>query len=142
MKLLLIGPDASVRRMLAFGLTSAGDESSSASSSRGLVRLGDLLEYNVAIIDWEMSDEPPAQFVSALRSAAPELPMIAIVGNSAALADAEQTGLDDVLMKPVNVDELRQRLQRFSRTAVKRDVSASCGEIRFVTQSTTMEQVL
>lgn len=128
--------------MLAFGLTSAGDESSSASSSRGLVRLGDLLEYNVAIIDWEMSDEPPAQFVSALRSAAPDLPMIAIVGNSAALADAGQTGLDDVLMKPVNVDELRQRLQRFSRTSVKRNGSASCEEIRFVTQSTTMEQVL
>ena len=98
MKLLLIGPDPSIRRMLAFGLTADGDESSSASSSRALLRIGDLPEYDVAIIDWEMGDEPPAQFVSALRSAAPELPMIAVVANAAALASAEKTGVEDVLI--------------------------------------------
>ena len=56
MKLLLIGPDPSIRRMLAFGLTAEGDESSSASSSRALLRIGDLPEYDVAIIDWEMGE--------------------------------------------------------------------------------------
>jgi NtrC-family two-component system response regulator AlgB len=128
--------------MLAFGVTADGDESSSASSSRGLLGLGDLLEHDVAIIDWEMRDEPPEQLVAALQSAAPALPVIAMVGSPTALSAAEQTGLVEVLMKPVDVDALRQRLQRFSRTSVKRDGGASGEEIRFVTHSATMEQVL
>ena len=142
MKILLIGPDASIRRMLAFGLASPGDESFAISRSCDLISLGRLIDYDVAVIDWDTRDEPPSLFLTILRRYAPELPTIALVSTDAARASAEQAGADELIPKPVNIDELRERVQRIGRRTVPRPVASTGDEIRFVTQSVTMEAVL
>lgn len=143
MKLLLIGPDASLRRLLAFGLAGPGDESSIVPRSRDLAGFADLTAYHVAIFDWALRDEPASEFLHALRRHAPRLPVVAIVTTDVDRADAQAAGADDIVGKPLNVDELRERVQRLGAAGAEGCSAAGHSEAgRFVTQSATMEEVL
>ena len=128
--------------MTAFGLTVPGDESLTLLRSRDVREVENLAEYQVALSDWNTKEEPPMAFLTALRRHAPELPLLALVANTVAEGAAATAGVDEIVMKPANIDQLREQLQRLSRPAEKQSPPALGDDIKFVTQSATMEAVL
>ncbi len=151
MKLLLLGSDTKIRRLLAFGVAGTADETATVARRRDLAGLSRLDEFTAAVVDWAPQQAPAGDLLAGLREVAPGLPVVAIVGNAADATAARRAGADEVVLKPVNIDLLRTLLQRVARPPVKsegRRVPEPTPEpkreprIRFVTQSPAMEQVL
>ncbi|MEO7600523.1 MAG: sigma-54 dependent transcriptional regulator [Opitutus sp.] len=140
MKLLLIGSEANIRRMLAFGLAAPDDAVSHVSRNRELSGVANLPDFDVALVDWERREESPVQILKKLRANAPQLPIIALVASPEEKLLAEESGASEVASKPVNIDELRGLLQDVSQSTIKASVIDE--SLRFVTESDAMEQVL
>ncbi|HYP16413.1 MAG TPA: sigma-54 dependent transcriptional regulator [Opitutus sp.] len=140
MKLLLLGPDAKIRRILSLSATSA--ELTSVAHGRDLATVPGLGDHHTALIEWE-GGEAPAEALASLRQAAPELPVIALVTSAAEGAKAKAAGARDVVSKPVNVDAFRELLEQVALPSRKTaSVRAEPDPVKFVTQSAAMEAVL
>lgn len=143
MKFLLVGSDAKIRRLLAFGVAGAADETVSLTRRRDVAALSAVEEFEVAVIDWDARD-PAGDLLGALHDVAPDLPVVAIAASEADGLAARYAGAREVVLKPVNIDALRGLLRRVARPAVKHapNLVATESDVRFVTQSPLMEGVL
>ena len=117
MKILLVGDEARIRRLLSFGLAAADDESSSVGSLSELARLPGLREQDVALLDWEMRGEDAAAMLSRLRQLAPTVPVVTLTARPARVAEALAAGAVDALVKPIDIDATRAALARVARPA-------------------------
>jgi NtrC-family two-component system response regulator AlgB len=112
MKILLVGDEARMRRLMAFGLASASDQPSLVGSLAELGRVPNLSDYDVALLDWEMRSEESSDVLARLRQLAPAVPVVAMTSRQARVADAEAAGVVEVLMKPIDIDVAREALAR------------------------------
>ena len=117
MRILLIGDEQKSRRLLALGL---GDSDPAAftlvSSLDELLRLPLERAFNVALLDWEMRSASALEAIGSLRRKAPLLPVVVTVANKEAAAAADAQGAVHCLIKPVDVDGLREALLNYSAT--------------------------
>ncbi len=112
MKILLVGDEARMRRLLSFGLAAAFDEPAAVSSLVELGRLPALRSYDAALLDWEMRTERALVMLSRLRCLSPSLPVIVLTSRPHQIEDARAAGACDALVKPVDIDAARQALGR------------------------------
>ena len=112
MKILLVGDEARMRRLMAFGLATASDQPSLVGSLAELGRLPGLRDYDVALLDWEMRAEESSDVLARLRQLAPAVPVVAMTSREARVADAMAAGAVDTLMKPIDIDVAREALAR------------------------------
>ncbi|MEO0054433.1 MAG: hypothetical protein RLZZ50_380, partial [Verrucomicrobiota bacterium] len=110
MKILLVGDEARMRRLTAFGLAGASDQLSMIGSCAELGRLPDLRDHDVAFFDWDMRGEDAGDLLSRLRQLAPALPFVALTGREARRAEALAAGAVEALLKPVDIDAARAAL--------------------------------
>jgi two-component system, NtrC family, response regulator AlgB len=122
MKILLVGDEARMRRLMAFGLATASDQPSLVGSLSELGRLPGLRDYDVALLDWEMRAEESSEVLARLRQLAPAVPVVAMTSREARVADAIAAGAVDTLMKPIDIDSARDALARVALPPV--DVTA------------------
>ena len=143
MKLLLLGANDTLRRMLAFGVADPAEEPVALASRHELDARGDLAAFATAVLDWDPArTESPRDWLNALRERAPELPVLALVPDAAAAVEARAAGANETLAKPVDVDAFRGHLLRLARPAASAPAVPEGEAARFVTQSATMEAVL
>lgn len=112
MKILLVGDEARMRRLMAFGLANASDQPSLVGSLAELGRVPGLRDYDVALLDWEMRAEEASDVLARLRQLAPAVPVVAMTSREARVADAMAAGAVDTLMKPIDIDVAREALSR------------------------------
>jgi NtrC-family two-component system response regulator AlgB len=143
MKLLLIGSETKMRRLIPSEGPVADQQTVIVSRGRDLVSLPGLLEFGVAVIDWEMESEHPADLLMVLKRHAPDLPVVAITKDDACAIEARMTGAVEAVLKPVNLDAFRSLLARVAKPGAKLPANlAPVQEIKFVTQSPRMESLL
>ncbi len=142
MKLLLIGPDARIRRLLALGLATPKDEAVVVARPRALAGMPALASFQVVLLDWDLRQQPAAEVLNGVRALAPDLPVVALVGGARAAAEARQAGVAETVMRPVNIDACRGVLLRVAKAPPASPAMTGGEEIRFVTQSPVMEDVL
>lgn len=115
MRILLIGDEQKNRRLLALGLAESDLGSFTiVSSIEELVRSSPERDFSVALVDWEMRSAPAAEVLGTLRRKAPLLPIVATVANDEAATGARARGAVHCLLKPVDVDALRQALHDYA----------------------------
>ena len=112
MKILLLGDESRMRRLLSFGLASPTDEPACVGSTAELARVPGLRDHEVALIDWEMRGADSAALLARLRRLAPAVPVLALAGGPERAAEARAAGAGEVLMKPIDIDEARAALER------------------------------
>jgi NtrC-family two-component system response regulator AlgB len=115
MKILLVGDEARMRRLLAFGLAAEADRPSLVGSLAELGRLPNLGAYDVALLDWEMRSEEASAVLERLRRLAPAVPVVAMTSREARVADVLAAGAVDALLKPLDIDVARAALARAAR---------------------------
>ncbi|ACB73332.1 sigma-54-dependent transcriptional regulator [Opitutus terrae] len=143
MKLVLIGSESQNRRLVSLGLHRRGDETCQLTRRAELARLPALREWQVVLLDWDLRTDGAAELLRELHERDPELPVVAIVTNPSAAAQARTAGATETVFKPINIDEGRALLQRVARAAKPAASAAEpAGDTRFITQSAAMEQVL
>jgi NtrC-family two-component system response regulator AlgB len=118
MKILLVGDEAKNRRLLAFGLATETDEPAAITSTAELMQLKTLRAFDVALIDWEMRGESAATLLSQLRRLAPCLPVVAGTTTAVRGAAAQAAGAVAALLKPLDIDIVRDVLKHHARTPV------------------------
>ena len=118
MKILVLGDDPKNRRLLSFGLATENDEPISICSSAELQRYPNLRSLDVAILDWEMRGESAKSLLGSLRRLAPCLPVVAMTTTGERGEQATAAGANDVLLKPVEIENTRVVLQRHAGAAM------------------------
>jgi NtrC-family two-component system response regulator AlgB len=112
MKILLIGDEPRLRRLLSFGIAAPSDETATICTLAGLARLPDLRAFEIALLDWEMRAEEAPAFLRQLGRLAPHLPVVALTARPARARDALAAGAREALLKPVDIDATRAALAR------------------------------
>lgn len=139
MKLILIGSDARIRRVLTLPMS---DHATVVTRGRDLPAALQLTGHQAAVIDWDMEPELPFDLVALLQRHAPELPVIALVSDEAAAEQAREAGVGEAVMKPVDVDSFHLLLSNLGKRGSRTRTAPHTEEIHFVTQSPVMEAVL
>jgi NtrC-family two-component system response regulator AlgB len=142
MKLFFVAPDAGIRRLLASGAAEPASGSAHITGSHELAALGALERYHAGVIEWDRLAEEPAKLVGALRSRAPQLPLVALVATRSMGSDARRAGADEALVKPVDTGALRTALRRLVRAPEAGGSAPGGDRAKFVTQSAAMDNVL
>jgi two-component system, NtrC family, response regulator AlgB len=107
MQILLIGDEQKARRLVSMGLS----EPSACTTAPSVDTLGRLAlerDYSVALLDWEMRSGSATDALSYVRKNAPSLPVIVTAASEEAASSARNHGARHCLLKPVDVDALRQ----------------------------------
>jgi NtrC-family two-component system response regulator AlgB len=138
MKILVLGSDAKIRRLLTSRKEAPDYRITVVARGRDLVALTALSSQDVAIIDWELQSELPADIVGLLKRHAPDLPVLAVVNDAASGDDARAAGVTKVVISPESGDGLAVILT----SLVKRPQPLLVEEVCFVTRSAVMESVL
>ncbi len=127
MKILLVGDEARMRRLMAFGLAGPSDQPSLVGSLAELGRLPNLRDYEVALLDWDMRAEEAGDLLSRLRQLAPALPFVALTAREARRADALAAGAAEALLKPIDIDAARAALGRAAEASGPREAPPAPG---------------
>jgi NtrC-family two-component system response regulator AlgB len=142
MKMLLIAPALKARRLRAFGLAAPEDEVVAVSSRRELAEVSVWDGFHLAVLDWSLPDATAPALLAMVREAAPELPVVALVPDVRVAAEARRAGAAEALIKPLQAEGGRAVLQRLARAGAADAGADPLAELRFVTQSPVMENVL
>jgi len=115
MRVLLIGDEQKSRRLLSIGLLTAGQDSAMVASS--LADLNSLLrdhQFSVAVLDWDVRSFSSREALETLRQQLPHFPVVAIAAGAEAESEARARGVTECLLKPVDVDALKNVCQSVS----------------------------
>ncbi len=116
MKIILVGDEARMRRLLALGLILPEEQARVATSSSDVGRILADGEIEIAVLDWEMKTTPAVALLTELHTLAPHMPVVVMAASEAAVKASGLTGVTQVVEKPVEVDALRSSLQRNARS--------------------------
>lgn len=116
MKVLVIENNEAVARLLQSALESEGEEVTLEASSANLSEYLRDTFYDVIILDPAPLNDP-RQIMSRIRQLASDNTYILLFSDEHTRADAQNAGMNDLLGKPVDHDELREKMAaaRFMR---------------------------
>lgn len=117
MKILLIGDEPRLRRLLSFGIATPADDAATIETLAELARLQDIRAFEVALLDWEMRAEEAPAFLRQLSRLAPNLPVVVLAARAARADEAVSAGAREALLKPVDIDSTRAALARHAATS-------------------------
>lgn len=112
MKILLIGDEPRLRRLLSFGIAAPTDEAATIGTLADLARLPDPRSFQAALLDWEMRAEEASAFLRQLARLAPHLPVVVLTARAARAEEALAAGAREALLKPADIDATRAALAR------------------------------
>ena len=124
MKILLIGDEPRLRRLLSFGIAAPSDEAATIGTLAELARLQDIRDFEIALLDWEMRAEEAPAFLRQLSRLAPGLPVVVLAARAARADEAVSAGAREALLKPVDIDATRAALARHAAAATAAPASA------------------
>lgn len=103
----------SIRRMLEFD----GHKVEVVGSAAEALALFSERSFDLAMVDYEMPKMKGDQLAQAIKAVAPDQPVVMFTGYAEALLSVptEVPGVDLLLGKPFNLEELRQTLAKFPR---------------------------
>ncbi len=117
-RILLVEDEGDIRAALATLLADEGYEVLAAPDGfDGLASL-DGIEPDIIILDWQMPVINGGRFIRALRDEWKlDIPVLVITAGRASREEALQTGADDFLAKPFDLDELLAKVRALSTRA-------------------------
>ncbi len=117
-RILLVEDEGDIRAALATLLADEGYEVLAAPDGfDGLASL-DGIEPDIIILDWQMPVINGGRFIRALRDEWKlDIPVLVITAGRASREEALQTGADDFLAKPFDLDELLAKVRALSARA-------------------------
>ena len=120
MKILLVDDDRAFRRITAMALEAAGHEVTEAPDAEQAVAALDAAAggfYAAILLDIEMPGEDGFELLVRLREAGNETPVLFVSGRERTEDKVRglQSGADDYLVKPIEVDELVARIEAVVR---------------------------
>ena len=130
MKALVLDDDAKVARFVAQILREEGYAVDLSATGADALRLADLGGYEIIILDWMVPDVDGLSVCRELRRRGVVSPilMLSARGQVSEKVLGLETGADDYLTKPFEVDELVARLRALARRTVGY-ARVRCGEI-------------
>ena len=126
-RILLVDDDPALRTFLAEELRIDGYEVDTAGSGFEALKLFRSGEYSLAILDWSLPDFHGLDVCKRIRKENKSVPVIMLTGNTSVSdrVEALDSGADDYLLKPFELDELLARLralQRRSESVAENDI--------------------
>ena len=128
MKILLVDDDPNLRKFLSEELRVEGYGVETADCGFDALKLFRSEEYNLVILDWSLPDFHGLDVCKRIRKENKTVPIIMLTGNMSVndRVEALDSGADDYLLKPFELDELLARLralQRRSELLIEEDSS-------------------
>ena len=116
-RILLVDDDPALRTFLAEELRIDGYEVDTAGSGFEALKLFRSGEYSLTILDWSLPDFHGLDVCKRIRKENKSVPVIMLTGNTSVSdrVEALDSGADDYLLKPFEVDELLARLRALPR---------------------------
>ena len=116
-KILLVDDDLSLQRFLAEELKSEGYKVEIAGTGFDALKLFRSNQYSIAILDWTLPDFHGLDVCKRIRKVNNSLPIIMVTGNTSVRdrVEALDSGANDFLLKPFELDELLARLRVLQR---------------------------
>ncbi len=119
-KVLVVDDEASLRRMVAFGLMQRGYEAEVCENgTRGLQTLEAYKKQNIpldcAIVDVRLPDINGLKLLKTIKSTYPRVPVVIITGHKTERAAEEAKSADGYLEKPFDMDDLAKLLEKISK---------------------------
>lgn len=113
LNLLIIGDERKSRRMLNWGLASDAGHFHLATTRGEVSALLDQQSFHAACVDTRLDGDDPLELIGLLRRRAPQLPVVALLGerDRDAAARLRELRVECQLTMPVSVDALRATLQ-------------------------------
>ncbi|OPY76947.1 MAG: Nitrogen regulation protein NR(I) [Syntrophorhabdus sp. PtaU1.Bin153] len=127
-KILVVDDEASLRRMVAFGLMQRGYEAEVCENgTRGLQTLEAYRKQNIpldcAIVDVRLPDINGLKLLKTIKSAYPRVPVVIITGHKTERAAEEAKNADGYLEKPFDMDDLAKLLEKISKAQAQNTVA-------------------
>ncbi len=124
LNLLIIGDERKNRRMLNWGLASESCRIHCAATRGDVTALLDQRSFHAACVDLRLEEDDPLGIVEVLRRRAPQLPIVALLGDRdrGMAAKLRELRVECQLVMPVSMDALRSALQTH---ALREPVSAT-----------------
>jgi DNA-binding response OmpR family regulator len=118
-RVLVIEPDATVRRMLEYALSSAGFAPTSTATIESSRALLDGTAFEAAVVEMRATNTEGTDGLRALRADYPELPLVVIgtLLTPRVMQDLIRARADDVVPKPFTPREIVSAVERVLRTA-------------------------
>ncbi|OPY73068.1 MAG: Nitrogen regulation protein NR(I) [Syntrophorhabdus sp. PtaU1.Bin050] len=119
-KVLVVDDEASLRRMVAFGLMQRGyDTELCENGMRGLQALEAYKKQNMpldcAIVDIRLPDINGLKLLKTIKSNYPSVPVVIITGHKTGRAAEEAKAADGYLEKPFDMDDLAKLLEKIPK---------------------------
>lgn len=127
-KVLVVDDEASLRRMVAFGLMQRGYEAEVCENgTRGLQTLEAYKKQNMpldcAIVDVRLPDINGLKLLKTIKSSYPRVPVVIITGHKTERAAEEAKNADGYLEKPFDMDDLAKLLEKISKAKTENAVT-------------------
>jgi DNA-binding response OmpR family regulator len=123
-RILIADPDPDVSHTLQLYLDSNGHEVQLLERAGELIKTARQWQPNVILIGTEFTDENPYQLCQELledtRTAHIPLIMLLHIDERRARLEALEAGVDDIITKPFDIEELRLRIEATIRLATLR----------------------
>jgi DNA-binding response OmpR family regulator len=110
---LLVEDDARIREIVERGLGARGFVVTSAPDAAAGVELAAKLDVDLVLLDLVLPDRPGLQALEDIRSAKPNLPVIALTAldDMSSKVGGLDAGVDDYVTKPFSIEELAARVR-------------------------------
>ena len=116
LSMLLLGDEAHHRRLLSFGILRQHDVATRISSPDALASLNSADEFNVALLDWEMTSAAAPALLEGLRLLDATLPVVTLVADERSGRTARRLGAHRCLVKPCSTEDVKTVLHAAART--------------------------
>ncbi|MGY6499435.1 MAG: response regulator [Acidimicrobiales bacterium] len=113
---LVVDDSKAMRMILSRILSGLGFEVHQAANGiEGLVRLGEVDEVRLALVDWNMPEMNGIEFVKAVRESGRfeglRMMMVTSESDASRMVDALDAGADEYAMKPFDAEIIREKLE-------------------------------
>ncbi|WP_046239710.1 response regulator transcription factor [Delftia tsuruhatensis] len=133
MRILVVEDEPTLSSQLVQALQQAGHTVETAADGATAQYLGEVEEFDAAVLDLGLPDEDGLSLLARWRGQGLQVPVLVLTARDAVSQRIEglQTGADDYLVKPFDLHELAARLHALLRRAAGRSVDwIELGEVR------------
>lgn len=118
-RVLVVEDDVKLNQILCAGLSAAGYDALGCTNAQQAFELLHAGNVNIIISDIMMPGMDGFEFVSAVRSVDQHIPILLVTARDdlAAKRQGFRAGIDDYMVKPIDVDELLLRIEALLRRA-------------------------
>ncbi len=118
MRILIVDDEASIRRTTAIAVQTAGHEAVEAPNGARALKLVETEGFDVCFLDVKLGAEDGLMLMSRLLQVSPALTIVMFTAfaNIATAVEAMRRGAFDFIPKPFTPDQIRQVLQKVTRT--------------------------